>query len=566
MTEPPHEPPEGPFEEEPEEPERFRGSSHEPDDAADDDIEFEDSHEPGGGLSPSPYDRHDEAVERHESHQTGEPPHDPHGAREIGGRPEPDEPDPSREPYAPHRRDDRDETPRGADGIGAAPRHESGEPFLDPSRERGDDLFAGAPHAEAPARDHPTGELFDEDLEEATGELFEEPVHHTLDPYDESPSPPTGELLLDLGEEVHSTTELAQRRAQELAQRRRAGRQRLLVLILAVVVVVVVVVLVTSGGSSTPTSTTAAGDPLAAGGTGASHLAAGSAAALPGNILIADRNNNRLLAISPQGQIVWQAALTGPSAAFRSSTGRSVVVTQPGEFVVLALAVSDRKSFYRYGLSHHAGSGDNRLRDPETAQELSDGTLVIADKSSCRVIFVKLPSHRPHTKLGRPGSCVHDPPKTLAHPDAVFPAIGGGIVVTETDPNWVDVLSTQNAIVASMQVPGLGAPDDANEYAPGKLIATSHAHPGAVEEFDTADKVTWTYDPSSGPGELDRPSLAEVLPNGDVLVCDSGNDRVVVIDPQTKTIVWQYGHTGRPGTQPGYLHTPDTAVLIGATS
>jgi DNA-binding beta-propeller fold protein YncE len=565
MTEPPHEPPEGPFEEEPEEPERFRESSHEPDEVADDDIELEDSYEPGGGLSPPPYDRHDEAVERHESHQTGEPPHDPHGARETGGRRELDDSDPTHEPYAAHHRDDPDDAPSAADDFEAAPRHESGEHSEEPPRERGDDLFGGAPEAEGP-RDHPTGELFDEDLDEATGELFEEPVHHTPDPDDESPSPPTGELLLDLGEEVHSATELAQRRAQERAQRRRAGRQRLLVLILAVVVVVVIVVLVTNGGSSAPTSTTAAGDPLAASGTGASHLAAGSAAALPGNILVADRNNNRLLAISPQGQIVWQAGLTGPSAAFPSSTGRSVLVTQPGEFVVLALAVSDRKSFYRYGLSRRHGSADNRLGDPETAQELSDGTLVIADKSNCRVIFVKLPSHRPHTKLGRPGSCVHDPPKTLANPDAVFPAIGGGIVVTELDPKWVDVLSTQNAIVASMQVPGLGAPDDANEYAPGKLIATSHAHPGSVEEFDTADKVTWTYDPSSGPGELDRPSLAEVLPNGDVLVCDSGNDRIVVIDPQTKTIVWQYGHTGKPGTKPGYLHTPDTAVLVGAAS
>ena len=85
---------------------------------------------------------------------------------------------------------------------------------------------------------------------------------------------------------------------------------------------------------------------------------------------------------------------------------------------------------------------------------------------------------------------------------------------------------------------------------------------GEIEEFETNGKVLWRYDFTSGDGELDRPSLAEVLPDGDVLVCDSGNDRIVVIDPQTDTIIWQYGHTGKPGDKPGYLHTPDSAVLV----
>jgi DNA-binding beta-propeller fold protein YncE len=61
---------------------------------------------------------------------------------------------------------------------------------------------------------------------------------------------------------------------------------------------------------------------------------------------------------------------------------------------------------------------------------------------------------------------------------------------------------------------------------------------------------------------LRDPSLAQGLPDGDVLVCDSGNDRIVVIDRQTKAIVWQYGHTGVPGSRPGYLDAPDSATLV----
>ena len=50
--------------------------------------------------------------------------------------------------------------------------------------------------------------------------------------------------------------------------------------------------------------------------------------------------------------------------------------------------------------------------------------------------------------------------------------------------------------------------------------------------------------------------------SGDVLCTDDGNDRVVVIDPRTNRIVWQYGHTGVLGTAPRYLHQPGGVDLV----
>ena len=46
---------------------------------------------------------------------------------------------------------------------------------------------------------------------------------------------------------------------------------------------------------------------------------------------------------------------------------------------------------------------------------------------------------------------------------------------------------------------------------------------------------------------------------------DDYNHRVIVIDPKTKRIVWQYGHTGVLGTGPGYLNKPDGLDLLPAT-
>ncbi len=73
--------------------------------------------------------------------------------------------------------------------------------------------------------------------------------------------------------------------------------------------------------------------------------------------------------------------------------------------------------------------------------------------------------------------------------------------------------------------------------------------------------MLWRFSPR-GPDALDHPSLALPLPNGDVLANDDYNDRVIVVDPHTNRIVWQYGHTGVPGTAPGYLNIPDGVDLL----
>ena len=61
---------------------------------------------------------------------------------------------------------------------------------------------------------------------------------------------------------------------------------------------------------------------------------------------------------------------------------------------------------------------------------------------------------------------------------------------------------------------------------------------------------------------LNHPSLAERLPNGLIAANDDYRDRVVIIDPKTKKIVWQYGHTGVPGHGADHLHIPDGFDLL----
>ena len=85
-------------------------------------------------------------------------------------------------------------------------------------------------------------------------------------------------------------------------------------------------------------------------------------------------------------------------------------------------------------------------------------------------------------------------------------------------------------------------------------------HSGRQTFFGRAGHLVWRFRPL-GAAALNHPSLALPLPNGDILVNDDYNDRVIVISPKTNRIVWQYGHDGVPGRAPGYLDNPDGVDL-----
>jgi hypothetical protein len=288
--------------------------------------------------------------------------------------------------------------------------------------------------------------------------------------------------------------------------------------------------------------------------------------ALALNVLIADDGNNRLVSVSPRGQVVWQKRQADPGEAFVSRTGRTLLIAENARSVMLMRRVDNYRISYVYGLAGHPGAGEDRLSDPQTALETVTGEIVIADHDNCRVLLLTTSSVRPVKVLGAPGQCVHhvtSAPVSFAYPDAAFPTPDGGLVVTEQRPAWVDLLGPSDALLSATPLPTFSAPSDANETASGELIVTDATDPGKVVELDpTTGTSVWTYGPTSGPGELDRPAIARVLAGGDVLVADSGNDRVIVIDPKTDAIVWQYGHTHLAGTAPGYLHDPGSITLV----
>lgn len=303
---------------------------------------------------------------------------------------------------------------------------------------------------------------------------------------------------------------------------------------------------------------------------GKGHLAPHSdPSVLPGDILIADDWNNRLLIVDPQGRIRWQFPRPGdlapgqhfmlPDDAFFSPSGKDIIVTEEEYSVVSVISIAKHKIIYRYGTPGVPGSAANFVSNPDDAMMLPGGDLITADIKNCRVLLLDPPSrqvHRPRRILGTTGACGHAPPHEFGSPNGAFPTTSGSYIVTEISGDWATQMSLNGRVAWSAHPPGVAYPSDTNEVYPGRYLTADYSPAGQVVEFNSHGRLLWRF------GGLNHPSLALPLPNGDVLVNDDYNHRVIVIDPVTHKIVWQYGHTGVPGTAPGYLNDPDGVDLV----
>ena len=308
--------------------------------------------------------------------------------------------------------------------------------------------------------------------------------------------------------------------------------------------------------------------PWLAAAAGPGRLSPGSdPSVLPADVLIADHHNNRLLIVDPQGRVRWEFPRPGdlapgqtflqPDDAFFSPDGKYIIVTQEDDQVISVISVADRRITYRYGVPGKPGSGPDHLFNPDDALLTPAGIIVSADIKNCRLVIITPPAHTVTRVIGQTtNACTHDPPRRFGSPNGAFPMTNGHYLVTEINGDWADEMALNGHVVWSANPARVLYPSDSNEIYPGRYLTADFSNPGQVVEFTSSGRVVWRM------GGFNQPSLALPLPNGDILLNDDFNHRVCVVDPATHRVVWQYGHTGKAGREPGYLSDPDGVDLV----
>jgi len=315
----------------------------------------------------------------------------------------------------------------------------------------------------------------------------------------------------------------------------------------------------------------------------------------PGNTLIADQFNNRVIEVDPEGKIVWQfgkgpadfspASIIGTNDAQRvgpltlmAGTGtpggqpeapnctnpngcldNRVLLVNPAGHIV-----------WQYGQFGVAGSGPDQLSTPVQNTWLPHRHVLITDQGNGRIIEVRVSNKTIVWEYDG-----------LNNPNCAELLQNGHILICDENNNQALEVThtTPSNIVHTYTIAGgmlFSAVAFASRLSNGHTLITDSGN-ARIVETDEAGDVFFQYftntDPASNPrcssgtctGPL--PTRAVRLHNGNTLISDQYNHRVIEVDPQGD-IVHTFGKINSLGydTQSvadGGLNSPYDAKHIG---
>jgi hypothetical protein len=318
-----------------------------------------------------------------------------------------------------------------------------------------------------------------------------------------------------------------------------------------------------------------------------SQAASNSVAVRPGNTLISDQFNNRVIEVDPRGRIVWQFG-RGPNDVTANSpvgvndalrVGNLTLISgtgaPPGTEPLCSSGCADNRVFFvapnghivwQYGTFGVTGSGPNQLNTPVQATWTARHTVLIADQGNARIIEVNL-GHQIVWQYGQTG-VTGNGPNQLNNPNSAELLENGDILIADENNNRAIEVNRQHAIVATFTAGGtLNGVAFASRLPGGDTLITD-SNNNRIVEVNRQDHIVWAYatntQPGSNPAPL--PTRAVRLRNGNTVISDQFNHRVIVIN-HAGAIVNQFGNLNSPGygtmsTVQG-LNAPYDAKVIG---
>ncbi|MGI8825639.1 MAG: hypothetical protein ACR2JC_08335 [Chloroflexota bacterium] len=326
----------------------------------------------------------------------------------------------------------------------------------------------------------------------------------------------------------------------------------------------------------------------AAASAGSGQIARASEFNVPGNIVIADQFNNRVVEVNAEHHVVWSFgngssvagphSVVGPNDAERvgeltlvSGTGTPAGADPsctsstgcPDNRVMLI--GPDGGIVWQYGQAGVSGSGFNRLNTPVCSVYLPNGHILITDQANERVIEVTRDKHIvwQHGTTGTTGSG----PDQLNNPNSAERLANGDTLIADENNNRVIEVNHAKNIVWSYGSPAdtksLNGAAFASRLPNGHTLITDSLN-NRIVEVEGSHEVEWTYHTNARDGSVaaPNPTRAVRLRNGDTLISDQFNDQVIRVN-QEKEIVFKQGYINVDGDDFDQLNAPYDAKVVG---
>jgi len=306
----------------------------------------------------------------------------------------------------------------------------------------------------------------------------------------------------------------------------------------------------------------------------------------PGNVLIADQFNNRVIELDEAHRIVWTFgdgsssagphSIVAPNDAQRigpltliSGTGAPAGAEStcpdgcPDNRVVLV--DPSGKILWQYGQGAVTGAGFNQLNTPVCSVFLPSHHILITDQGNQRVIEVTF-RHQIVWQYGMTGTAGSGF-NQLNNPNSAELLENGHILIADENNNRVIEVTRSHEVVWSYGSPGNTTTLNGAAFAsrlPGGNTLITDSNNNRILEVTPGGNVVFEFDTNLRPGSVSQPlpTRAVRLRNGNTLISDQFNEQVIEIDPQ-KAIVFSHGTIGIAGAGATGLNAPYDAKVIG---
>jgi len=310
----------------------------------------------------------------------------------------------------------------------------------------------------------------------------------------------------------------------------------------------------------------------------------------PGNILITDQFNNRVIEIDFAGNIVWQfgngPGNTTPSAIIGTNDAERV-----GDLTLMAgtgipaglpasvtthckkgcadnrvLLVNQRGNIvWQYGQFNVTGSGPNQLNTPVQTTYLpepnGDDHILISDQGNGRIIEVR-----------RSDKAIVWEYDGLNNPNSAELLTNGNILISDENNNQaLEVTHTTPSNVVHTYTTAGGMAFSGVAFAsrlPNSHTLITDSNNSRIVETDEKGTDFWHFftNVRAGSNPSPLPTRAVRLTGGDTLISDQFNNQVIRVDA-SGNIVASYGTINDPGFSPSSALTkmngPYSAYVIG---
>lgn len=295
----------------------------------------------------------------------------------------------------------------------------------------------------------------------------------------------------------------------------------------------------------------------------------------PGNILIADQFNNRVIETDTNGNIIWQFGLgpndfspnsilgcndsqrVGPFTLMAGTGTPPGVIPQATNGVVdnrVILVDPFKRIIWQYGQFGQTGTGRDLLSTPVQCTWLPDTDVLITDQGNNRIIEVTLgkrivwqfpgPNTNADAQLNSPNSA-----ELLANGHILISDQGNSRAIEVTRSHQIvrtfTAGNTVNIVAFSSRLPN------------GDTLLTDSGN-ARIVEVDSNDVPVWEYFTTNALGvTAPLPTRAVRLRNGDTLISDQFDNLVLRVDANSN-LVASYG---LPPTGGGTLPVPPTSPV-----